>query len=267
VTLGPSLPPRGSGAGALFPVGAARVSPAGLYSWAEGGKIGFRAPNCKTDPLGYPVSQEMHSPNFGTSARPNAAVWMAAAFCAALGLAALVLAALGTGERGTDVALQVTARFSFLLFWAAYTAGAITALFGPAFEPVKRRAREFGLAFASAHLVHLALVAWLTYIGHVPPRGVFVFFGVAVLWTYLLALLSIRRLQQALGSNGWWLLRVVGLNYIAYAFASDFLRYPQLGSIKYLVGYVPFAVLSVVGPLLCLAAFGRRFAQNLLRSS
>jgi hypothetical protein len=210
--------------------------------------------------MSYPVSQEMHSPSIVTSARPNAAVWMVSAFCAAFGLAAVVLAAFGTEERGTDVALQVTARFSFLLFWLAYAAGAMTALFGPAFEPFKRRAREFGLAFASAHLVHLALVAWLTYIGHVPPRGVFVFFGVAALWTYLLALFSIRRIQQALGSKGWWVLRVVGLNYIAYAFASDFLRYPQLGSIKYLFGYAPFAVLSVVGPLLCLAAFMRRAA-------
>jgi hypothetical protein len=217
--------------------------------------------------MSYPVSQEMHSPNTVTSARPNAAVWMASAFCAAFGLAAVVLAAFGTEERGTDVALQVTARLSFLLFWPAYAAGAMTALFGPAFEPFKRRAREFGLAFASAHLVHLALVAWLTYIGHVPPRGVFVFFGVAALWTYLLALFSIRRIQHALGSKGWWVLRVVGLNYIAYAFASDFLRYPQLGSIKYLFGYAPFAVLSVVGPLLCLAAFMRRAARNFSRSS
>jgi hypothetical protein len=210
--------------------------------------------------MSCPVSREMRSPNIVTSARPNAAAWMASAFCAAFGLAAVVLAAFGTEERGTNVALQVTARFSFLLFWPAYAAGAMTALFGPAFEPFKRRAREFGLAFASAHLVHLALVAWLTYIGHVPPRGVFVFFGVAALWTYLLALFSIRRIQQALGSKGWWVLRVVGLNYIAYAFASDFLRYPQLGSIKYLFGYAPFAVLSVVGPLLCLAAFMRRAA-------
>jgi hypothetical protein len=211
--------------------------------------------------------QETHSPNLMTLARPNAAVWMGSAFCAALGLAALVLAALGTGERGTDVALQLTARFSFLLFWPAYAAGAMTALFGTVFEPFKRRAREFGLAFASAHLVHLALVAWLTYIGDAPPREVFIFFGVAVLWTYLLALFSVRRLQLALGSKGWWCLRVLGLNYIAYAFASDFLRYPQLSSIKYLVGYVPFAVLSVVGPLICLAAFMRRAARNFFRSS
>ena len=148
--------------------------------------------------MSCPVSREMRSPNIVTSARPNAAAWMASAFCAAFGLAAVVLAAFGTEERGTNVALQVTARFSFLLFWPAYAAGAMTALFGPAFEPFKRRAREFGLAFASAHLVHLALVAWLTYIGHVPPRGVFVFFGVAAAWTYLLALFSIRRIQQAL---------------------------------------------------------------------
>jgi hypothetical protein len=113
--------------------------------------------------MSCPVSREMRSPNIVTSARPNAAAWMASAFCAAFGLAAVVLAAFGTEERGTNVALQVTARFSFLLFWPAYAAGAMTALFGPAFEPFKRRAREFGLAFASAHLVHLALVAWLTY--------------------------------------------------------------------------------------------------------
>src|SRR6202142_3557604 len=158
---------------------------------------------------------------------PRAVVWMAAAFCAALGMAVLVLAVFGTDERGTDIALQVTARFSFLLFWPAYAAGAMLALFGPIFEPFKGRAREFGLAFASAHLVHLALVAWLSYIGHAPSGGVFVFFGVAVLWTYLLALFSIRRLQQALGSRGWWFLRVVGLNYIAYAFAVDFLKYQE----------------------------------------
>jgi hypothetical protein len=211
--------------------------------------------------------QERHSPNHLSLPRPNTAVWIGSAFCAALGLAALVLVALGPGERGTDVALQVTARFSFLLFWPAYAAGAMTALFGPAFEPFKKRAREFGLAFASAHLVHIALVVWLTHIGHAPPRGVFVFFGVAVLWTYLLALFSITRLQQTLGSKAWWFLRVVGLNYIAYAFATDFLRYPQFGSFKYLVGYLPFAVLSVVGPLLCFAAFVQRTARLQKNSS
>jgi hypothetical protein len=194
-------------------------------------------------------------------ARPIASVWIGSAFCAALGLSGVVLATLGPGERGTDVALQATARLSFLLFWPAYAGGALTTLFGRAFEPLKRRVREFGLAFASAHLVHIGLVVWLTRIGAAPPLGSFVFFGIAVLCTYLLALFSIARLQQTLGSKGWRLLRVVGLNYIAYAFAVDFLRYPQFGNIKYLIGYLPFAVLSVVGPILCLAAFMRRNAS------
>jgi hypothetical protein len=198
--------------------------------------------------------------NYMSFTRPNAVGWIASAFCAALGLAALVLWIVGPGVKGTILALQMTARLSFMLFWSAYTAGALTALFGSAFEPLKRRAREFGLAFASAHLVHLALVAWLTYIGAAPPLGVFVFFGVAALWVYLLMLFSIPRLQQLLGPKGWWLLRVVGLNFIAYAFAKDFLGYREFGNVRYLVGYLPFVVLSILGPLLRLAAFVHRAA-------
>jgi hypothetical protein len=193
--------------------------------------------------------------------RPIVARWIGLAACAQLGLAGLVLVALGPQERGTDVALQATARLSFLLFWPAYAGSAMTALFGRVFDPLKQRAREFGLAFASAHLVHIALVAWLTKIGAAPPLGSFVFFGVAALWVYLLAVFSIPSLQQRLSFNSWWLLRVVGLNYIACAFAVDFLRVPQVSTVKYLVGYLPFALLSVLGPMLSLAAFIQRTAQ------
>jgi hypothetical protein len=175
-----------------------------------------------------------------------------------MGLAGLVLAALGAGERGTDVALQLTARFSFVLFWPAYAGGALAALFGLTFRSFKQYSREFGLAFASAHLVHIALVAWLIHIGAAPPVGTFIFFGIAIVWTYLLALFSIGRLQQTLGPKLWWVLRTIGLNYIAYAFAVDFLRFPLFGSFKYLLGYLPFALLSVVGPLLRFAAFVQR---------
>jgi hypothetical protein len=188
----------------------------------------------------------------------STALWMVGAFCAAMALAAAVLAALGAGERGTHVALQATARLSFVLFWPAYCAAALAQLFGPSFQPLQRRVREFGLAFAAAHLVHLGLVAWLTYIGHAPPRGTFIFFGIATVCTYSLALFSVSRLQRALGDSGWWLLRIVGLNYIAFAFAVDFLRLPASASTKYLMGYLPFVLLAVAGPVLRLAAFGQR---------
>ena len=180
-----------------------------------------------------------------------------------------VLTAFGAGERGTHVALQATARLSFVLFWPAYCAAALAALFGASFQPLQRRMREFGLAFAAAHLVHLGFLAWLSYIGDAPPRGSFIFFGIAALCTYLLALFSVARLQRALGASGWWLLRIVGLNYIAFAFAVDFLRLPASASAQYLVGYLPFVLLAVAGPLLRVAAFGQRvltFAGKLRHS-
>jgi hypothetical protein len=174
----------------------------------------------------------------------------------------MVLALLGTGERGTDVALQLTARLSFLLFWPAYSGGALATLFGPPLHRIRQRAREFGLAFASAHLVHLGLIVWLCYIGATPGWFTFVFFGIAVVWTYCLALLSIDRLRRAVGRTGWWLLSVIGLNYIALAFAEDFTRFPFRADARYLVGYLPFIVLSIAGPALRIAAWGLRIYQT-----
>jgi len=124
---------------------------------------------------------------------------MALGFCGSLGLAVIVLAFLGAGERGTDNALLLTARLSFLLFWPAYSGSAMAALFGPPRHFFKNWARDFGLAFASAHLVHIGLVGWLCHINAASPLYSFAFFGIAVMWTYLLAVLSIDRLHQAVG--------------------------------------------------------------------
>jgi hypothetical protein len=185
---------------------------------------------------------------------------MSAAFAAALCLAAAVLAILGTGVRGTDAALAATGRLSFLLFWPAYAGGAMAALFGSAFQPLRRNGREFGLAFASAHVVHLGLVAWLCYIGAAPGLGTFVIFGVAAAWVYLLALFSVPGLHARLDARTWWWLGTIGLNYIAYAFARDFVKLP-LGGAKHTVEYVPFAALAVAGPLMRLVVFVLRIGH------
>ena len=146
------------------------------------------------------------------------------AFGVALGLAAAVLAIKGTDAKSLVMALQVTARWSFLLFWVAYAGRAVTELFGPAFAPLARRGREFGLAYASALLIHLGLVVWLFHISsRAPLSGTsFAFFVLGMVWTYLLAVLSFGRLAEALGPSGWRVVRVAGLNYILYAFAIDF---------------------------------------------
>jgi hypothetical protein len=204
---------------------------------------------------------------FVMRSRSIAALWMGSAFCAAVALAAGVLVAFGSEERGVHAALAAVARLMFLLFWLAYSGSALASLLGSRFQPLKRRAREFGLAFSSALLVHLGLVAWLCLIGAAPGVGTFVFFGIAAAWVYLLALFSIDGLRQALGPKSWWLLRVVGMNYVAYAFAVDFLKTPLHGGVRHVVEYLPFAVLAVAGPVLQLAALAQRVGRRWRESS
>src|SRR6516165_4114656 len=141
-------------------------------------------------------------------------LWMGGAFGVALGLALCVLAIKGVDTESLKVALRVTARWSFVPFWIAYSAGALAVLFGPAFEPLAERGREFGLAYAAAQLIHLGLVVWLFQISSRPPLTglLVVFFSVGLFWTYLLALFSFGGLSKLLGSRGWHTLRVVGLN-------------------------------------------------------
>ena len=185
---------------------------------------------------------------------------MGLAFATAFALAAVVLAVLGVSTKSLGAALRVTARFSFLLVWFAYAGGALAGLFGPTFRPLARRGREFGLAFASAHLIHIGLVVWLYQVSIKPPvsEGTFIFFGIGILWTYLLALFSIQRLSQALGPKAWRIVRTIGLEYIAFAFFVDFIRNPLHGGVKSVIEYLPFSLLAVMGYMLRIAAIARR---------
>ena len=122
-------------------------------------------------------------------------------FVVALSLAVLVLTIGGIDADNLRRALRLTARFSFLLFWCAYAGGSLAVLFGDRFRPLAQQGRTFGLAFASAHSIHLVLVVWFYRLSPEPPistQGA-VFFSIGVLWMYLLALLSIERLSKTLG--------------------------------------------------------------------
>jgi hypothetical protein len=80
----------------------------------------------------------------------------------------------------------------------------MTVLFGPAFKPLAQRGRDFGLAFAAAHLIHIGLVVRLYGVSARPPisdQG-FLFFGIAILWTYILALFSVEWLSRLLSRTG-----------------------------------------------------------------
>ncbi len=188
---------------------------------------------------------------------------MASAFAVALLIASVTLTLRGANQEGTVQALRLTARWSYLWFWAAYTAGAWATLLGPRLRPVAARAREFGLAFAAAHLVHVGLVVWLYRIAVHPPGGrTLVFFGVAVFFTYLLALLSFRQFASRLAPRAVSVIRTVGVEYIALAFLVDFAKDPLLLTLGHVLGYEVFLALGIVAYPLRIAALVRRRAQR-----
>jgi hypothetical protein len=200
-----------------------------------------------------------------TSRRPiTPTSWMWAAFLIALALAITVLVIFGIGERGTSIALRATARWSFLLFWFAYAGGAMAWLCRPHFAGLARHGRELGLAFASAQVVHVGLVLWIIHIAK-GPSGAMLFFWVGIFCTYLLALFSVPRLRDALEPRLWRIFRTIALEYIALAFAADFILAPLQadGLSKYPLTYLPFALMLVSGAGLRFAAYSSRESRHL----
>ena len=197
----------------------------------------------------------------------KSAVWMGTAFAIALMIAVMVLVLRGADNSGTRLALELTARWSFLLFWLAYAGHAAAQLFGV--RSLAGHGREFGLAFAAAHLVHIGLIVWLgTILGRVPlSGGLLLFFLIALFATYLLMGLSFGG-TKALGA-AWPPLRFVAMNYILIAFARDFVLpvlhpKPSQTNLGHYLFYVPFMVLSLAAPLLTIFASRRKHAQALI---
>jgi hypothetical protein len=175
---------------------------------------------------------------------------------------------LGIGLKGTYTAIRLTARWSYGFFWLAYTGGPLAVVFGPRFQPVARRGRELGLAFASAHLMHVGLVAYLYRISSTPPipTSAAIFFGIALGFTYLIALLSIPRLASALPRWLWRAIVIVGMEFIALAFLRDFLRYPFGHGIARVIFILPFTVLAVAAALLRITAYWMKLRLSLRHS-
>ena len=189
--------------------------------------------------------------------------WVLSAFVVALVVAGVALVLRGRGVEGTLLALKLTARWSYLLFWSAYTVGAWASLLGPRLPVAAARARDFGLAFAAAHLVHVGLVAWLYRIAEHPPGlGTLEFFGVAVFFTYLLALLSFPRTAPWLTPRAVSVIRTVGVEYIALAFLVDFAGHPLRLTIGFALSYGPFLALAFLGYAVRLAALVRRHVHR-----
>jgi hypothetical protein len=196
--------------------------------------------------------------------RANDALWIGTAFGAALLVALVILCLRGATGGSVSLALAMTARIGFLLFWPAYAAGALVVLFGQAFQPLKTVARELGLAFVGVLTVHLSLVGLLCVVAKAPAAGVFEFFGGAAACAYLLAIFSFDPFRRMLGAAQWRLLSFVAMNYLAYAFFKDFTNPQLFQNFKMTLFYLPFLLLAIAGPSLRLTAFVVRLAHDRL---
>jgi hypothetical protein len=185
---------------------------------------------------------------------------MAVAFLVSLALAIAILVRFGAGESGTALALRITARWCFLLFWGAYAGSAAARLFGTrcfgVFTALGRYGREFGLAFAAALLVHVGLVFWIMAVA-ADQRSPMLIFWAGVVCTGALALSSLPRFRQMLGPRLWRIGCTLALEYIAFVFAVDFVVEPLRagGEHAYPLTYLPFVLMLLGGAALRLFAY------------
>jgi hypothetical protein len=159
------------------------------------------------------------------------------------------------------MALRATARWSLFCFCLATYGGALTALFGSRFQALARRGRDFGLAFAAAQSLHIGLVVWLFYSSPnaIPPMLYLIVFFIGVFWVYVLAAFSLSStLSTWLGATQWKIVRKIGVEYIAFAFAFDFAARAFAGNLANALHYSPLLAAAVGGPLLRIAAAIKR---------
>jgi len=191
------------------------------------------------------------------SGPPHLGVWVGIGAFAALAVDVALLCFLGVSQASIALAASCAARVAFVFFWLTYAGGAIPVFFGLTVgSPLTRRRREFGLAFAGALTVHLCGVAWLFLVSPRQPisNAGIVYFGIGALFTFALAISSFNRIQTLLRPWAWWLLNLIGLEYIAYLFFLDFIRGPfSRGNIS-TITYFPFAILILTAPMLRWAA-------------
>ena len=179
--------------------------------------------------------------------RPNTWLWIVLSFATALVIAVAILIKDGHYYDGTVAALRASARFSFLLFWGAYAGSLLRKLpFAPA-QWLSRRGRQCGLSFAAAHSVHLGLILWLFHVSAKQPVSDFIIVqdGIGFGFMYLLVIFSFEFARKTLSPPVWRAVFNLGLEYIAYVFATDFILQHLHGREEFTLLYWPFTLMLV----------------------
>jgi methionine sulfoxide reductase heme-binding subunit len=156
-------------------------------------------------------------------------------------------------------AVRVTARTSFILFLAVFTASSLVKLAPSALtRALVRERRYLGLSFAFSHLLHaLALIVYVStapeafWIGRTPASNVPGSLGYVMI--VLLTITSFRAPARFIGPENWKRLHRIGVWVIAVIFAASFFT-----RIPHHAFYVVPGMIMVAAMLLRVASrFGR----------
>jgi DMSO/TMAO reductase YedYZ heme-binding membrane subunit len=166
-----------------------------------------------------------------------------------------ILAVMGTGEAGVRAVIRLTARTSFVLFTAAFTASALHRIRrSVATRWLRDNRRYLGVSFAVSHLLHLIAILELRRIDPTfeITATTIAFGGLAYVFIAAMAATSFDRTAAWLGPRRWRRLHTAGVYYIWGIFALSYLP-RAVGS----MAYAPVAVVVVAALVLRLHAARR----------
>ncbi|MFN4354710.1 hypothetical protein [Parvibaculum sp.] len=131
----------------------------------------------------------------------------------------------GMGSDGLQHFTRYTARFAFLIFIVAFSAGALAQLFpSDGTRWLRRNRRYIGLSFALAHFIHLgALTGFFVSIGEVPDVVTITGGGMAYVFVSLMAITSNDWSVRTLGPAAWRRLHLIGSYYIWLIFMNSYI--------------------------------------------
>jgi sulfoxide reductase heme-binding subunit YedZ len=157
---------------------------------------------------------------------------------------------------GLRSAIRATARSSFVLFIAAFTASAFAVLTPSPFTKALVRERRFiGLAFAFSHFVHAVLIYFYgqLHTGFWPARSVIdnTPGTLAYVFIVLMAITSFKTPAKLMGPKAWKRLHSIGMWIIVAVFAfANFKRIPMSDGYLLPFGIICAAVaIRLVGKL------------------
>jgi DMSO/TMAO reductase YedYZ heme-binding membrane subunit len=151
------------------------------------------------------------------AAQPGDRVLIAGGTALSFALAATILAVLGTGSAGTELALRMTARLSFVWFILAFIAAPLRRLWAsPLSAWLVRRRRALGVTFGLSMAVHVGCILrlFVLYAPQRPPMVTDADFIIGVPGLILVALLtltSLDALKRRLSPTAWRRLHVTGI--------------------------------------------------------